>query len=111
GEHANREVDADDVSPGRPERVDVPSVAAADVADRTAVERRQQLERFALQVDARLLEVVEARPRRETRGIRVRDVPEITGIGASGHHERTTVGVAATVRVVASYHERGDRGS
>jgi hypothetical protein len=55
GEHPDREVNADDSSSGAPDGVDISPVAAADVADDTAVEWSQQLERFALQVDVRLL--------------------------------------------------------
>ena len=88
-------------APAPREGVDVPPVAAADVPDDTTVERRQQRERLALQVDVRLLEVVEARPRRKTRGIPVRHLPQVTSIrapGPVGLRHRVTVTWCRVVR-------------
>ena len=77
------------MSTGTSQRVEVPTVAAANVADHTAVERGQQRERFAPQVDVWPLEVVQAGPSGEPGGIRVRDLPQISSVRALRYHERT----------------------
>src|SRR5205814_10198917 len=88
-EHADGDGDADCASAGETQDVDVPSVTAADVTHETAVERRQQRERLALEVDVRLLEAVQAGPSGEPGGIRVRDLPQISSVRALRYHERT----------------------
>jgi hypothetical protein len=53
-----------------------------------AVERAQRRQGLGPEVDVRPLEVVQARPRRQTGGIRVGDIAGVSGVRPPSRHER-----------------------